>query len=217
MAPEGSWPAPPLQDCLNCPWRQMHFSAGYKGTWIFSCLKASQMNLSLPARSLLDAAVINLLWSQLHQSVPMPSDTGESITGHDTEDCVGLPVSEMVGAKISFSLSSSVSCVSSHSKAGSSSHSWIQIGKEGAHLDAAGCMRECSTSLLLVSVPLVGVPFNVGATLFVIFTCKGELWSLIFWNQIQLATCWIFLAPVLWSDKLMCLVSASEWNRWSET
>lgn len=75
QAPEGSWPVPPLQDCLNCPRRHMHFSAGYKGTWIFSCLKASQKNLSLPAHPLLDAADISLLWSQLHQSVPMPSDT----------------------------------------------------------------------------------------------------------------------------------------------
>lgn len=32
----------------------------------------------------------------------MPCDPGEGITGHDTEDCVGLPVSEMVGANISF-------------------------------------------------------------------------------------------------------------------
>lgn len=92
----------------------------------------------------------------------------------------------MVGAKISFSLCCSVSCVSSYSKAGNSSHIWMQMGEEGAHLDAVGCMWVCSTSLLSVSVPLMGFPFNVGATLFVIFTCKGELWSLLFWNQIQL-------------------------------
>lgn len=180
--PRGTWKelaSCPPQDFLNCPWRHI-YSLALEGAELkgLSCLVASRHASPPPPHLLLDVANIGLLLGRC-KFVLVPHDTGERLECLCGCSCV----SETVGATMSLS---SVFCISSCGKAGNSSHIWMQWF---TWWDTSGPwehMWPCSTSLLLVSVPLLGVPSNVVAPCLVTFGCIGQGWSLLFCNQMQL-------------------------------
>lgn len=130
-------------------------------TCIYSLALEGADALPLP-HLLLDVAHTGILCSCKPASVPY--DTG----GRLECLCGSFCVSDTVGARMSLSFRAQSLVSQALVKLGNSSHIWMQWfiwWWGGCSSGAWEPVWECSTSLLLVSVPLAGVPSNVGPTL----------------------------------------------------
>lgn len=205
-----AWTAPgDTHVFLHWQWKELSW-----GTWTFSCLKVGQINSSSPPHPLLDADNISLLWHSC-QPASVPHDTAE-----DWGVCVGLPMSvRQQEARWAFPLAvlspvsqAMVRLVTAHTSGCSGSSD----GRGRCTSGAWEHVWECSTSLLLVSVPLMGVPLNVGPTLS--HDLQLHRRTMVPSLQSDAAAWWgeaagVFLAPVWleWEADVLCKCFRVKW------